>query len=223
MMLIQRNELLLLTLSTVVTAYPVEHLPEGNTTQLAISQTKYGQHLVALGKDAQLYHLYTFKNGSWSDWHQLSMYCPSRNDSTRLCEFDSDPAVGVNVDGRLEVFARFKTNLDLWKFDLQNASDPHSWSLPRETSCVDQDQNTALWYCLGEKVGQFGNPKEHYWVGQPIFPTSNPTVVSDPVDGRLRVYFRGFEGHLYEVHQMQPGDPSSYSTPTTLAPNRIIE
>lgn len=145
-----------------------------------------------------------------------------QNNSQRICEFDSDPAIGVNPDGTLELFVRFKTNLDMWKFDLKNATDPMSWSTPRETSCVDQDQNTALWYCIGEKVGTFGNPASHYWVGQPVFPTSNPTVINDPVDGRIVVYFRGFEGRLYEVHQITPGDGSKYSMPSAVS-NRIIE
>jgi hypothetical protein len=205
-----------------VTAYPKERLPEGNTTNLAISATKYGQHLIALGANHQLWHIYSLPNNSWTTWQQLSTYCPSRNDSKRLCAFDSDPAVGVNTDGRLEIFVRFKDNLDLWKFDQMNASDPTSFNTPRETSCVDQDQNTALWYCLGENIGIAGSPAKHYWVGQPIFPTSNPTIVNDPSDGRLRLYFRGFEGLLYESHQLTPGNGSRYSTPH-LVSSVIIE
>jgi hypothetical protein len=217
------STILMGALATTALAYPEEHLPEGNTTNLAIAHTKFGQHVIALGKDSQLWQLYTLPNGSWSTWQQLSLYCPSKNESTRMCEFDSDPAVGVNTDGRLEVFARFKENLDLWKFDQKNASDPTSWSTPRETSCVDQDQNTAIWYCIGEQNNMYGNPTDHYWVGQPIFPTSNPTIINDPVDGRLVVYFRGFEGLLYESHQLKIGSGVSYSSPVPVAVNRIIE
>ena len=31
---------------------------------------------------------------------------------------------------------------------MTDAQDPTSWTTPRETSCVDQDQNTGLWWCL---------------------------------------------------------------------------
>ena len=62
---------------TITAAYPVEHLPEGNTTNLAITTTTFGSHLVALGNNAQLWTQFTHKNGSWSEWQQLSHYCPS--------------------------------------------------------------------------------------------------------------------------------------------------
>ena len=204
-------------------SYPVEVLPEGNTTVLAMAHTTHGKQLVALGADSQLWHLYTLPNGSWSQWHKLTSNCPSFNNSKRSCVFDSDPAIGVNKDGRLEVFARFHGNLDMWQMYQTDAKDPTKWSTPRESSCVDQDQNTALWWCLGMPAGKYGQPAEHFWVGEPIFSTSNPTVLNDPTTGAIQIFFRGFEGHLFEVHQIEPGNSTSYSYPKVVAPEIIVE
>ena len=139
----------LVLLPALSVGYPVEVLPEGNTTVLAMAHTVHGQQLVALGADAQLWHLYTLPNGSWSAWHPLTNSCPSFNNTQRPCVFDSDPAIGVNADGRLEVFVRFHDNLDMWQIYQTDAKDPSAWSTPRESSCVDQDQNTAKWWCIG--------------------------------------------------------------------------
>jgi hypothetical protein len=204
-------------------AYPVEVLPEGNTTNLAMAHTQHGQQLVALGADAQLWHLYTLPNGSWAQWSPLTKFCPSFNDSHRPCVFDSDPAIGVNADGRLEVFARFHDNLDMWQMHQTDPSDPTKWSIPRESSCVDQDQNTATWWCVGMPAGTYGQPAAHFWVGSPIFSTSNPTVLNHPTTGAIELYFRGFEGHMYEVHQLQAGNSTLYSEPKMFAPDIIVE
>ena len=215
--------LVVLLLPALASAYPVEVLPEGNTTVLAMAHSVHGKQLVALGADSQLWHLYTLQNGSWSGWQQLSFQCPSFNDSARPCVFDSDPAIGVNKDGRLEVFARFHDNLDMWQMYQTDATDPTKWSIPRESSCVDQDQNTALWWCIGMPAGKYGQPAQHYWVGAPIFSTSNPTVLNHPKNGAIELYFRGFEGHMYEVHQLEAGNSTLYSEPKMVAPNIIVE
>ena len=216
--------LLLALLSSFCSSYPVEVLPEGNTTVLAMAHTKAGgQQLVARGADGQLWHLHTLKNGSWSGWAPLTTACPSFNETDRPCVFDSDPAVAVNADGRLEVFARFKTNLDMWQMHQTDPSDPTKWSVPRESSCVDQDQNTATWWCKDMPAGKYGQPASAFWVGEPIFSTSNPTAITNPNTGAIQLYFRGFEGHLFEVHQLVPGNSTRYSTPQMLAPNVIVE
>ena len=83
-------------------------------------------------------------------------------------------------------------------------------------------------YEIGGKTGTADQPKDGLYseakinTFASIFPTSNPTIVNDPSDGRLRLYFRGFEGLLYESHQLTPGNGSRYSTPH-LVSSVIIE
>jgi hypothetical protein len=206
-------------------AYPHPKLPEGNRTQLAMAWTKAGKQLVALGADAQLWHLYE-RGGNWSDWAPLTSVCPSKNESGRKFRFDGDPAVGVNADGRLEVFVRFVDNLDVWQMYQLDPEDPTRWSAPRESSCVDQDQTTGLWYCLGFEPSAVPPPgldaSTAYWVGTPVFPTSDLTVVNDPHNGALVVFLRGFTGELFSIRQRVPGNSTFYTSPVTEG-NAIIE
>lgn len=198
----------------------MEHpvLPIGNATVLGMAWTVHGKQLVALGANAQLWHIYEKTAGDWTNWTQMTEFCPKQvgyGDApylNRPCEFDGDPAVGVNKDGRLEVFARIAGNLDVWQMYQTDAADPTKWSKPRETACVDQDQKTGKWYCLGEN-GAPDVDNEHYWLGQPAFPTSDLTVLNDPKDGRIVIFYRGFTGTLFSVAQRSPGNSTYYSAP----------
>jgi len=161
-------------------------------------------------------HLYE-RAGNWSEWAPLTSVCPSKNETTRQCRFDGDPAVGVNADGRLEVFARFEANLDIWQLYQTDAQDPTKWSTPREASCVDQDQNTAKWFCIGFEPsvvppeGLESSPD--YFVGGPLFPTSDLTVVTDPSTNALVLFYRGFTGGLFSSRQRVPGNSTFYTMP----------
>lgn len=173
-------------------------LPQGNTTVLATAVTKMGVQIVATGADQQLYHKYQFPNGTFSLWHRIT------NNMSRA--FDSDPAVAVNADGRLEVFVRYHTNLDMWQTYQKDASDPTSWSTIRESSCVD------LAGCI-----PLGNTTDtpDFWNHQPVFPTSNPQVAIAP-NGAIQMYYRGFDGAYYFVQQETPGASIKYSRPQRL-------
>lgn len=49
-------------------------------------------------------------------------YCPAAHNPRRFCKFDSNPIVGTNADGRLEIFVRLEGNMDLWQMYM---SDPY--------------------------------------------------------------------------------------------------
>jgi hypothetical protein len=109
--------------------------------------------------------------------------------------FRRDPAAATNPDGTIEVFARTALNLDLWQFVLQNPSDPDSWSIPTECACLA--------------------PPAPCWNTQPVFPTSDVTL-NRAADGRLELYYRGFDGFLYVVRQVDPGSAKKYHPPTSV-------
>jgi len=109
--------------------------------------------------------------------------------------WDSDPAVAVNSDGRIEVFIRAAVNLDLWQFYLQNPADPTSWTVPREAACL--------------------TPPAPCWAKQDVFPTSDVYVVYTK-EQRVQLYYRGFDGFLYMVQQTTPGDPEKYTPPVSM-------
>jgi hypothetical protein len=182
-----------LLLCSTCTAYPDEHLPEGNTTVIAVAHTRYAIQAFALGKDNKLWHRY-LKNGTeeWSQW--------TLRPSPPGGDFDGDPVVGVNKDGSIEVFIRYATYLDLWQFYQTDPADPEAFSVAREPSCIDSPQICA-------------NSTLTYWNTQPVFPTSDMSVSVDPFDGRLQVFYRGFDGALYRTAQVVPGDPRHYSPP----------
>ena len=209
-----------LSLSKPIT-YPNEIFKEGNTTIFSIQYTIWGgRYIIGLGKNGQIYQNYEqFEKNTpfiWSGWNQLTMYCPSANNTQRLCNFDTDPVLAKNNDGRLEVFARFHDNLDLWQMYMSDPYDVTSWTAPREPSCVDQDQKTGLWWCLCP-TGGFKNmcayPAKSYWNNQPVFPTSDLSTLINTTDNRLQLYFRGFAGHYWMVQQAVPGDSSFYLPP----------
>jgi len=162
--------------------YPDEHLPEGNTTVLAITDNGYAIHVFALGKDGGLWHKYQAVNESWTDW----ILRAKADDGV----WDSDPACGVNKgDNTVEVFIRYSRNLDLWQMYQLDARDPTQWSVARESSCVDLPCNNT-----GSKT---------FWNTQPIFPTSDISVVSDSSSGQMSLFYRGFDGGLYVVKKKE--------------------
>jgi hypothetical protein len=50
---------------------------------------------------------------------------------------------------------------------------------------------------LDRRFQRCAYPAPNYWNTQPIFPTSDITVLNSPKDGRIQLFFRGFEGHMY--------------------------
>merc|ERR1719506_1610742 len=62
----------------------------------------------------------------------------------------------------------------------------------------------------------FENSGPKWWNSQAIFPTSDGTFVSEATsDGpnRLRLFYRGFDGLMYSVAQVIPGNSTKYGAP----------
>ncbi len=154
--------------------YPTERLPRGNTTVIAIASNPYLLQAFALSTDGELVMKYKTDNTSFSDW--ITLANPPGG------QWNSDPVVGVNTDGRVEVFIRFTTNLDVWQYVQADPRDPMSYGTPRESSCVDMAE------CKNSTL----HPPDSYWNTQPLFPTSDMQIVNAP-DGRLQIFYRGFD------------------------------
>jgi len=137
--------------------------------------------------------------------------------------YDSDPAIGQNADGRIEIFIRNHVGLDIWHWYQVNASDPWTWVGPREPACLCNFPP-----CKGQnKCGNnancgndgydcaapgFENDGAKWWNSQAVFPTSDLSVST--VDGRIKVFFRGFDGLMYAVQQKIAGNSTKYDPPT---------
>jgi len=170
--------------------YPVTKLPHGNVTVLATAHTKRFIHAFATGADLSLYHKYVDLQASpdatkWTDWIVRSTAVNGT--------WEGDPCVGVNADGTVEVFIRYSTGLDLWQLYQTDPEDPNSFTDARECTCPTAPNCPQPW-------------DDYFWNTQPVFPTSDCQVVTDPSDGRLQIYVRGFTGEYYRVRQRSPGD-----------------
>jgi len=203
--------------------YPSELFPRSNRTKFGIETMANNLlHVVALGVDGQIWHTFEERKGKWHPWTPLTTVCPSGRERERPCKFDGDPVVTRNLDGRLEVFMRFEENLDLWQMHQLRANDPNRWSMPRESSCVDQDQETTVWFCLGSGSSVNQSSKNYWIVEAPVFPTSDLTALRDEVSGKIQVFFRNFEGHLFMVEQLKAGNSMRYSVPQIIAPEILF-
>uniref|UniRef100_A0A7S2RBN3 DOMON domain-containing protein n=1 Tax=Mucochytrium quahogii TaxID=96639 RepID=A0A7S2RBN3_9STRA len=198
--------------------YPVEIFPRGNETRFGIEWLNNGGlFIVGLGKDGNVWYVHQRDDMSWTNWTQLTSICPSGLDANRKCKFDSDPAIARNDDGRLEIFVRFEENLDVWQMYQLDAADPSKWSKPREGSCVDQDQATTIWHCLGGGLPE-DQTDAHYWIiDSPAFPTSDLVARQHPITKKIQLFFRNFEGHMYRVEQLTAGSPKQYGPPEKIS------
>jgi len=176
-------------------SYPNPKLPEGNTTVFAIAQQDDYMHVFALGADGALYHKYQMLNqnptANWTAWI-LRAKAPMQS------TWDADPAVGLASDGSLEVFIRQTVDLDLWQMYQTDPLNPEAWSAPRECTCLTLPCNDT-------------NP-DHYWNSQPVFPTSDVTILNSGEDGAMRLFYRGFDGAIY-VSDQKPGELHKYLPP----------
>eukprot|EP00823_Brevimastigomonas_motovehiculus_P007080 TRINITY_DN6091_c0_g1_i1.p1 TRINITY_DN6091_c0_g1~~TRINITY_DN6091_c0_g1_i1.p1 ORF type:complete len:215 (+),score=42.60 TRINITY_DN6091_c0_g1_i1:33-647(+) len=174
--------------------YPDEKLPQGVNTLFSIVSGYNALHLFALGADGNLWHRYQMMTGAdekapWSAWI-LRAKAPNGS-------WNSDPTAGMGADGTIEVFIRYTTNLDVWQIYQLNPADPNSWSKPRESSCVDLPCNDT--------------DPTHFWNTQPVFPTSDLTMLNDKTDGSIQLYYRGFNGALFRLRQKK--GTHSYNPP----------
>lgn len=207
----------------------------GNNTKFAIGEMTYGVHVFALSQDGFVVHQVAHAGGPNASgvWYQMPNSHQGSTPSGGQQTYDSDPIVGQNSDGRLEIFARSHNNLDFWHWFQVNASDPWTWVGPREPACLcnfppclahakgifplfDQKKCGNNVNCGNDgydcSAAGYENSGPKWWNSQAIFPTSDGTFVN--VNGQLQLYYRGFDGLMYSVMQLVPGNSTKYTAPT---------
>eukprot|EP00658_Telonema_sp_P-2_P004685 TRINITY_DN11736_c0_g1_i5.p1 TRINITY_DN11736_c0_g1~~TRINITY_DN11736_c0_g1_i5.p1 ORF type:complete len:287 (+),score=54.60 TRINITY_DN11736_c0_g1_i5:234-1094(+) len=173
-------------------------LSDGNATHFGIHKTEYGIHVFATSKDGYIVHQVSLGPGnqdpnSTGVWLLMPNAHQGSTPSGHLQTYDSDPSVGQNDDGRLEILVRSHISLDFWHYYQTNASDPHSWVGPREPACLCNfppcDGQTRCGnnaQCGNDgydcSAPGFENSGPRWWNTQAIFPTSDGTFVKDPLE-----------------------------------------
>ncbi|MFB4305298.1 protein kinase [Actinomadura sp. GTD37] len=126
------------------------------------------------GVDGHLWHLWQVaREGGWSNWRDVSGYRSHPEDGPLMVA--GDPAAHHSADGRIEVLVRGADN-HLW----------HMWQVAR-------DGNWSNWQDLarhrplpnGELLSVAGDPAAHH-----------------SADGRIEVFVRGVDGHLWHLWQV---------------------
>lgn len=129
-----------------------------------------------------------------------------------------DPAATVNKDGHIDVFMRLTCDKNLWQMYQKDPKDPLSFTPPRGPTCLCNfppckgQVNCGLTaQCDNKGVDCSKADDSLSWNDHAPFPTSNMNAMTDPVDGTVRVIFRGFNGQLFENHQIIPGNSTKYT------------
>ena len=96
--------------------YPNPVLPKSINVYIAVVETpvvglsERRIQVFARGEDNQVYHKYQIEilKDIWTNWTKIPTPHPN-------ITFAADPAVGVNPDGRIDLFIRYTTDLDLFQ------------------------------------------------------------------------------------------------------------
>mmetsp|Transcript_103086 Transcript_103086/g.183172 ORF Transcript_103086/g.183172 Transcript_103086/m.183172 type:complete len:248 (-) Transcript_103086:45-788(-) len=165
----------------------------------------YGVHVVALGKNGSLWH--QFQTGPlntsggtptvpMSDWHCLTP-------NPKLI-FGNAPALATNADGRIELFVGYKPDsLDIWQMYQTDPKNPLAWSTPRAPYC-DPAQKSCN-ECLAK-----AECRKNFWTDGFVWTTSQQSLWLDPSDHKLRLSWRNFDGHVFEMQQSEPNNSSKW-------------
>jgi len=166
----------------------------------------YGLHAFALGANGSIWHKYQtspvnmsglMPKAVMSEWHVLT---PNAS-----LIFGNDPVVALNADGRIELLVGYKKDsLDIWQMYQTDAKDPLAWSKPRGPACMceDPDPSKCPW-CM--TCADRPECDEQYWLKSFPFTTSDMSMMLDPTDNKLKLYYRSFDGFLYRMEQQKPG------------------
>jgi len=200
---------------------------------VAVKQMSYGLHIFAISNKGFVVHQVVKPSSGVPGPDQIGVWLEMPNShqgstpSDQPQTYDSDPIVGQNDDGRLEVFLRSHISLDFWHYYQVSATDPYTWVGPREPACLCNFPP-----CKGQnKCGNnancgndgydctapgFENSGAKWWNSQAIFPTSDGTFVNEKQTNgpsKLKLYFRGFDGLMYSVGQSIAGNSTKYDPP----------
>jgi len=202
----------------------------------------YGGHIVVLGRDGKLYHKYQRSAGLGGNWTEFKCLTP---DLTKVpcsaapnCHgYDNNPVIAVQPkDGTLVVFVRQMDDLDIHEMHLADPKNPESWTPMRAPTClcnfppcVDKGQTKCGTEANCDNKGVDCSDHEHrpsspkYWASQPCFPTSELSLLADQ-EGKLNLFFRGFDGNLYMTRQGTAGDAmGKYEPPVMYGLNAEVE
>jgi hypothetical protein len=184
--------------------------------------------IFVVGEDGHQWHLYqTSPNGDWSDWEDLSVYRPLSVGAV------GEPAVGSAADGRLEIFVRGNDG-HLWH--LYQTAPNGDWSewedlsvyRPLSAGVVGEpavgsaaDGRLEIFACGsdGHQWHLYQTSPNGDWsdwedlsVYRPLSASvSGGPAVGSAADGRLEIFVRGNDGHLWHLYQTTPnGDWSSW-------------
>lgn len=195
-------------------------LPENIVDQQLsmVRNPHYGVHVIALGKNGSLFHKYQTGPATipvsgaqssvpMSDWLCLTpnlvpIFGNTSAPTTVVPVFGNSPAVALNADGRIELFVGYQPDsLDLWQMYQTDPKDPLAWSAPRAPYC--DPSLTACIKCVAEPAC-----KAHFWNEGYLWTTSQQSLWLDPISKKLKLAWRNFDGHVYEMTQ----DKESVST-----------
>ena len=180
------------------------------------------------GSEGHQWHLYqTSPNGDWSDWEDLSVYRPLGVGVV------GKPAVGSAADGRLEIFVRGNDD-HLWHlYQTSRNGDWSDWEdlsvyrplgvgiagEPGVGSAADgrleifvQGSDGHQWHLYQT----FPNGDWSDWEDLSVYRPLGVGVVGKPAvgsaaDGRLEIFVRGNDDHLWHLYQTSPnGDWSDW-------------
>lgn len=190
----------------------------------------YGMHVIALGKNGSLFHKYqtgevnksaAFPHVPMTNWICLTpnvamIFGNDTNPTSAVPVFGNSPAIALNADGRIELFVGYKPDsLDIWQMYQTDPKDPLAWSAPRAPYC--DPSLTSCITCLKDPKCTAAN---FYTTGY-AWTTSQQSLWLEPTTKKLKLTWRSFDGHLYEMTQSAPSMSASY--PLDLLQYAIME
>merc|ERR1712048_1097460 len=120
--------------------------------------------------------------------------------------FGNSPAIALNADGRIELFVGYKPDsLDIWQMYQTDAKNPLAWSSPRPPYCDPSAEDCKK--CLAKP-----ECKSNFWSDGYTWTTSQQSLWLNPDDKKLRLYWRNFDGHIYEKVQSNPSNSTHWTT-----------
>jgi len=173
----------------------------------------YGMHVIALGKNGSLFHMYqtgpTPSNETsevpMSKWAALTPPVYKNTSGVEVpLTFANAPAIALNADGRIELFVAYKPDsLDIWQMYQTDAKNPLAWSAARAPLCDPAFKDCLA--CLNKP-----ECKKQFWADKFFWTTSQQYLWLNPEDNKLRLNFRLFDGYLYELTQSEPSKSDHY-------------
>lgn len=184
-------------------------LPDNlNDQQLVtVRNPSYGVHIFALGKNGSLYHKYQTgpmitkdpqPHVPMTEWLVLT---PNAS-----LVIGNAPAAALNADGRIELFFGYAPgSLDLYQMYQTDAKNPLAWSKPRAPWCLvpsapecDNCENRPDCY-------------SNYWTTSYVWTTNQQELWFDPADQKLKLSWRTFDGHVYQLTQNSPSESKQWN------------